>query len=96
MLTRKYYPQKSMDNKNCKDYHEMLYAKEQNWNNLPTYLKRGRCVIKRKETVEINNEHFKGEIIRNNWNIDLDIPTFKDNREYILNTINDITKPASE
>jgi tRNA(His) guanylyltransferase len=87
MLARKYYSQKQMQNKNCEDMHDMLHEKGDNWNNLPTYLKRGRCIVKKEQNVTIDNDYFKGNIIRNNWVVDLDIPIFKDNRDYILNIL---------
>lgn len=87
MLTRKYYSQKMMDNKSCADYHDMLHDKGVNWNDLPTYLKRGRCIVKKEEKITINNDHFQGEVIRNNWIVDLDIPIFKENRNYIIDIL---------
>ncbi len=87
MLTRKYYLQKQMQNRSCEDMHEMLHKKGDNWNNLPTYLKRGRCIIKKEERVIISNEYFQGGILRKSWTVDLDIPIFKDNRDYILNIL---------
>lgn len=89
MLTRKYYSQKKMEYKNCQDMHEMLYDKGINWNDMPTYLKRGRCIIKKEMAVDIENDHFHGEVLRNKWVLDLDIPIFKDNREYIENRLNE-------
>jgi len=89
MLTRKYYSQNKMNNKSCEDMHEMLHEKGDNWNNLSTYLKRGRCIIKKEEEIEINNDHFKGNVIRNKWIVDLDIPIFKENRNYILDRMKD-------
>ena len=47
---------------------KLLTEKDINWNNFPTYMKRGTCCIKTEE----------------GWKIDLDIPIFKDlGREYI-------------
>lgn len=89
MLTRKYYSQKDMENKGCEDMHEMLYTKGDNWNNLPTYLKRGRCIIKKPENILVDNKHFKGKVVRNKWTIDLDIPIFKEDRSYILQRLED-------
>ncbi len=89
MLTRKYYSQNKMNNKSCEDMHEMLHEKGDNWNNLPTHLKRGRCIIKKEEEIQIKNEHFEGSVIRNKWVLDLDIPIFKENRNYIIDTMED-------
>ena len=87
MLARKYYSQSKMQNKSAEDMHEMLHEKGDNWNNLPTYLKRGRCIIKKEEIVMINNDYFQGGIVRKSWIVDVDIPIFKDNRDYILSIL---------
>lgn len=89
MLTRKYWSQKDMQNKNGEDMHEMLHENGDNWNNLPIYLKRGRCIVKIPEEISIDNDHFKGNVIRNKWTVDLEIPIFKENRNYILNRLED-------
>jgi len=87
MLARKYYSQKQLQNKSRENMHDMLHEKGDNWNDLPTYLKRGRCIIKKEERVVINNDYFQGGILRKNWTVDVDIPIFKDNRDYILNIL---------
>lgn len=87
MLTRKHYSQKDMENKNCEDMHEMLHEKEDNWNNLPTYLKRGRCIVRKPEEISVSNDHFEGNVIRNKWIVDLETPIFKENRDYILDRL---------
>jgi trehalose utilization protein len=60
-----------------------------NWNDLPTYQKRGSCIVKNKiiletdgitETVKLRTSKEK----ESNWIIDKDIPIFKgEGREYI-------------
>ena len=92
MLCRKYYSQKQMQDKGCNDMHEMLYAKGENWNNLPTYLKRGRCIVRKEEEIEIKNACYEGKVIRNRWTADLDIPIFMDDRNYILSRMEDEKK----
>lgn len=89
MLTRSYYSQKQMQNKSREDMHDMLHEKGENWNNLPTHLKRGRCIIKKEERVIINNDYFQGGILRNNWVVDLDIPIFMNNRNYIIDRLSE-------
>jgi tRNA(His) 5'-end guanylyltransferase len=89
MFARKYYSQKDMQNKNCEDMHEMLHDKADNWNNLPSYLKRGRCIVKKPEVVSINNDYFEGKVMRNKWTVDLETPIFKENRDYILSRLED-------
>lgn len=85
MFARKYFSQKQMNNKSCEDYHEMLHEKGENWNDLPIYLKRGRCIIKKPEEMQIQNSYFKGTVIRNRWTIDNEIPIFMKDRDYITN-----------
>lgn len=46
----------------------MIHEKGENWNDLPTHIKRGRCVIKDDE---------------GNWFIDREIPDFTKDRYYI-------------
>lgn len=61
---------------NCNQIQEMLFsAKGINFNELPTHLKRGSCVVKVEDRI--------GEVTRKKWIIDLDIPIFSKNRDYI-------------
>ncbi|AEO93637.1 tRNA-His guanylyltransferase [Bacillus phage G] len=46
-----------------------------NWNNLPTWQKRGVCITKQY--------HSKGETKRSRWEVDLEIPIFSKDRSYI-------------
>ncbi len=46
MVAQSLYSQKQLHKKNTKDLHELLYAKQDNWNNYPTKFKRGWCVTK--------------------------------------------------
>ena len=65
-----------------------------NWNDLPTYQKRGSCVVRNKIVVNSNGvietamlrDTTKSE---NEWIIDKDIPIFKgEGRQYIEKLIN--------
>ena len=71
-----------------------MTQKDINWNDFPTYQKRGSCVIKKYVEHEgwepyVDESMGKvGDILcvteRGNWIIDKDIPVFKgDGREYI-------------
>ncbi len=53
----------------------MLYTKNVNWNDLPTSLKRGRCII--KNTYDLNGN------IRTKWEVDNEIPLFNEDKNYI-------------
>jgi len=76
MVGQANFSHRQLQNKNCNDIQEMLFQeKEINFNNLPTYQKRGVCIIK--------EEYYKGETLRKRWIIDKDIPIFTQDREYI-------------
>lgn len=52
-----------------------------NWNDYPTYMKRGSCVI---ENWDATNDELGTPHVRKKWTIDLDIPIFKEEgRRYI-------------
>jgi tRNA(His) 5'-end guanylyltransferase len=67
MLAQSLYSHKQLHGKNKADLNEMCFQKGHNWNDLPVYLKRGRCVV----------------YTDSGWEVDNDIPIFKDNRRYI-------------
>jgi tRNA(His) 5'-end guanylyltransferase len=70
--------------KSCNDIQDMLMLQKGiNWNDLPTYQKRGSCVIK-ENYVDATPNSTNSESVRTRWIIDKDIPIFKcDSREYI-------------
>lgn len=67
LLARSLYSHKELDKKNSSELHEMCFAKGENWNDLDTSLKRGRCIIK----------------VNNYWTVDNEIPDFTKDRNYI-------------
>ena len=78
------FSHKELQNKSCNMIQEMLFAEKSiNWNDYPTYLKRGSCCI--KTTIQNPNVDIKdGAYPKSVWMIDLDIPIFKgDGRNYI-------------
>lgn len=77
MVGQAYFSHKELQNKSCNDIQDMLMTQKGiNWNDLPTYQKRGSCVV--KETYSENDSE------RSRWVIDKDIPIFKGNsRDYI-------------
>lgn len=79
MLARSMYSQKQLQNKNISDLNEMIFQKGQNWNDLPTYLKRGRCIVRVDEEFTTNGNKFTRSV----WKVDNDIPIFTENPEYI-------------
>lgn len=86
-----------LQNKTCNDIQDMLMTEKGiNWNDLPTYQKRGSCCIKEEYAVNDNGEEVEIDCIadvdepvenvtfRSNWIIDTEIPIFKgEGREYI-------------
>ena len=77
MVGQAMFQHKELQNKSCNDIQDMLMTQRGiNWNDLPTYQKRGSCVI--KET------YIENDTERTRWIIDNDIPVFKgENRDYI-------------
>ena len=84
MVGQANFSHKELQNKSCNMIQEMLFAEKGiNWNDYPTYLKRGSCCI--KTTIQNPNVDIKDGIYpKSIWMIDLDIPIFKgDGRNYI-------------
>lgn len=82
MVGQANFSHKELQNKSCNDIQDILMIQKGiNWNDLPTYQKRGSCCI----YVDIQNPKSisKGDKIKG-WIIDTDIPIFKgESREYI-------------
>ena len=84
MVGQANFSHKELQNKSCNMIQEMLFAEKGiNWNDYPTYLKRGSCCI--KTTIQNPNVDIKdGVYPKSIWMIDLHIPIFKgDGRDYI-------------
>ena len=84
MVGQANFSHKELQKKSCNMIQEMLFAEKGiNWNDYPTYLKRGSCCI--KTTIQNPNVDIKdGAYPKSVWMIDLDIPIFKgDGRQYI-------------
>ena len=87
MVGQANFSHKELQNKSCNDIQNMLLTqKDINWNNMPTYQKRGSACIKYEDCVEYpDGTH----VWRNKWKIDKEIPIFKnEGREYIEKLIN--------
>ena len=95
MVGQANFSHKELQNKSCNDIQDMLMTQRGiNWNDLPTYQKRGSCVVRNKVVLGSDGEKEtcmlrdpkQGE---NNWIIDYDIPIFKGEcREYIERFVN--------
>lgn len=94
MVGQANFSHKELQNKSCNDIQNMLMAqKDINWNDLPTYQKRGSCCVKVNHFIENEkgtqicfsegcSDPFEDEetltgVYRSNWIIDTDIPIFK-------------------
>ena len=98
MVGQANFSHKELQNKSCNDIQDMLMLQKNiNWNDFPTYQKRGTCVIKEEYLTRTNGDGTVFEIsaddvgtgiddvtVRTRWIIDKDIPIFKgEGREYI-------------
>lgn len=75
MSARAMFSHKECHEKNCSELQEMLFTKGQNWNDTPTPLKRGRCVLRQSYEREGATRH--------RWRVDNEIPIFTQDRAYI-------------
>lgn len=89
MVGQANFSHKELQNKSCNQIQEMLFQERDiNWNDFPTHLKRGSCCVKSEATTTCAKT-VDGQVItwaaeRPHWEIDLEIPIFKDaDREYI-------------
>lgn len=82
MVGQANFSHKELQNKSCNDIQNMLLTqKDINWNNMPTYQKRGSACIRYEDRVEYPDGTY---VWRNKWKIDKDIPIFKnEGRMYI-------------
>lgn len=100
MVAQANFSHKELQGKSCNNLQDMLFTQKGiNWNDYPTYQKRGSCCVKREFWTDKNDgEEFSKEyqyaldryaidenaIKRTEWIIDTEIPIFKgEDREYI-------------
>jgi len=71
-------------NKNSKQLQELIFQKAGiNFSKLPTEQKRGRCVVKKKETSTVSVRGVETPIERSKWTVDTEIPIFHEDKTYI-------------
>ncbi|TVY08633.1 tRNA(His) guanylyltransferase Thg1 family protein [Paenibacillus cremeus] len=76
MVSQAHFSQEVLQGLNGKQLQDKLFLdKGINWNDLPVWQKRGVCITKQS--------YFKGDAQRYQWKVDLDIPMFSQNRDYI-------------
>lgn len=105
MVGQANFSHKELQNKSCNDIQDMLMIQKKiNWNDFPTYQKRGSCVVKKEywidkysgcryseENEAILNRIGVGEdcVKKRHWVVDKEIPFFKEgSREYIEKLVN--------
>ena len=84
MVGQANFSQKELHGKSCNKIQDMLMLEKNiNWNNFPTYQKRGSCAIKQIKDISNGEGDYRTE-----WIIDKDIPVFRDeDRRYIEDLI---------
>lgn len=90
MVGQANFSHKQLHGKSCNMIQDMLLTeKDINWNDFPTYQKRGSCCVKTETTITGATVFESGEvetttIERPHWVIDTEIPIFKgEDRQYI-------------
>lgn len=87
MVGQANFSHKELHKKSRNDIQNMLMTQKGiNWNDFPTYQKRGSCCVRKK--IENKSTKYNGEVraieYRTKWVIDTEIPIFKgEGREYI-------------
>ena len=82
MVGQACFSQKELHGQSCNAIQDMLLTQKGiNWNDYPTYMKRGSCVV---ENWDATNDELGTPHVRKKWTIDLNIPIFKEEgRRYI-------------
>lgn len=93
MVGQANFSHNELQNKSCNDIQDMLMLQKNiNWNDFPTYQKRGSCIVKsdEKETITEDNIGTDGSVIgtkmtiRSKWIIDKEMPILKgEDRAYV-------------
>ena len=90
MVGQANFSHEKLQNKSCNDIQDMLMTQKGiNWNDFPTYQKRGSCCVRNKMVIESDGGMATAQLrdtskSENEWIIDTDIPIFKgEGREYI-------------
>lgn len=84
-LARSLYSHNQCNNKNCSELQEMCFQKGINWNDCPTWQKRGRCAIKVQLDKTCKNRSINEDVVvtRSEWIIDNNIPIFSKDKNYV-------------
>lgn len=90
MVGQANFSHKELQNKSCNDIQDMLMTQKGiNWNDFPTYQKRGSCCVRNHMISEpYGNRMLDRNAGENEWIIDKNIPIFKgEDRKYIDNLV---------
>ncbi|WP_063563014.1 tRNA(His) guanylyltransferase Thg1 family protein [Paenibacillus sp. O199] len=80
MFAQSNFPHKALQGLNGSQLQEKLFQERNiNWNDIPTWQKRGVCITKEQFSLETEN----GVATRTRWDVDMDIPIFTQDRSYI-------------
>ena len=85
-LAQSLYSQKQLSGLNCSQLQDKMFTeKGVNWNDLSTYQKRGACAVKKMmpRMNKTKNSELIGLTYKPQWIIDLNIPVFTQDRDYI-------------
>ena len=90
MVGQANFSHKELQHKSCNNIQDMLMTQKGiNWNDLPTYQKRGSCCVRNKIIIKSDDVMETAQLrdtskSENEWIIDTEIPIFKgEGREYI-------------
>ena len=86
MVGQANFSHNELQNKSCNDIQDMLMLQKNiNWNDFPTYQKRGSCVVKSDEKETITEDNIGTKMtIHSKWIIDKEMPILKGkDRAYI-------------
>ena len=90
MVGQANFSHKELQHKSCNNIQDMLMTQKGiNWNDLPTYQKRGSCCVRNKIIIKSDDGMETAQLrdtskSENEWIIDTEIPIFKgEGREYI-------------
>ena len=76
MVAQANFPHKQLQGLNGKQMQDkLMLEKGINWNDIPTWQKRGACITKQYS--------MKGDAKRSKWDVDLETPIFSQDRDYI-------------
>ena len=83
MVGQANFSQKELNGKSCNKIQDILFTQKGiNWNNFPTYQKRGSCCVRNKIVISVNGMMGTAQLrdtskSENEWIIDKNIPIFK-------------------